>query len=348
MPAPGSRATGDARMNEPSFGKLEKVDPESVWEGLADKFTSWLSEEGNLAQLGEAIGRDIEREKGDDGKGAFEADIVCKDKTTQGWVLIDYQIKVDDHGPLGRMVVNAASVQDATFVLISTSFSDKSLSTLDWLNRNSGESYGFFGVEIELWRIGESSFAPRFNAVLKANKQGNGVAAASAETASAAPVAEPSETAPELQHLEYWTAFCEVLTTAEGPFEAPQPTSESQMNFPLEQPGFVLISFTDPANKRIGIYLQLSGPLASANLRLLHDQKKAIEAEIISPLEWRALPDKQEGYIMIRWENVDSGDRSAWSEQHEWLRDTLLGFNRVFTDRIKDLDASNGKEVVDK
>ena len=329
-------------MNEPSFGKLEKVDPKAVWESLADKFTPWLSEESNLAQLGEAIGRDIAREEGDEGRGAFQADIVCKEKTTQGWVLIEYQTEVDDHRPLGRMVVSAAGTQGATFVLISTAFSDKSQAALDWLNQNSGESYGFFGVEIELWRIGESSFAPRFNAVLKPNKKGGGAAVASAETASAAPVAEQSETAPGPQHLEYWTAFCEVLTTAEGPIEAPQPTTESQMSFPLEQPGFVLISFTDPANKRIGIYLQLSGPLASANLRLLHDQKEAIEAEIISPLEWRALPDKQEGYIMIRWEDVDPGDRSTWSEQHEWLRDTLLGFNRVFTDRIKVLDASNG------
>ena len=341
-------------MAELSFGKLEKVAPKAVWESLADKFTPWLSEEGNLAQLGDAIGMDLAREEGDEGKSAFEADIVCKDKATQGWVLIEYQIEVDDHSPLGRMVVGAAGTQGATFVLISTAFSDKSQAALDWLNQNSGESYGFFGVEIELWRIGESSFAPRFNAVLKPNKKGGGAAVASAETASAAPVAEQSETAsaapvaeqsetaPGPQHLEYWTAFCEVLTTAEGPIEAPQPTTESQMSFPLEQPGFVLISFTDPANKRIGIYLQLSGPLASANLRLLHDQKEAIEAEIISPLEWRALPDKQEGYIMIRWEDVDSGDRSTWSEQHEWLRDTLLGFNRVFTDRIKVLDASNG------
>jgi hypothetical protein len=43
---------------------------------------------------------------------------------------------------------------------------------------------------------------------------------------------------------------------------------------------------------------------------------------------------------MIRWAGVDPGDRSAWSEQHEWLRDTLLRFHRVFTDRAKELTAS--------
>ena len=89
-----------------------------------------------------------------------------------------------------------------------------------------------------------------------------------------------------------------------------------------------------------GIYLQLSGDAASANLRALHEQKAAIETEIGSALEWREVPDKQEGFVMVRREEVDPSDRSAWSDQHEWLREKLLAFHKVFAGRIKDIAES--------
>lgn len=341
-------------MSEAVFGKLEKVDPKAVWETLAEKFTPWLGEEGNLAQLGEAIGMDLGREEGDPQAGAFEAEIVCKDKASKGWVLVETQIEDDDRRPFGRMVVSAAATESATFVLISAGFSDKSRATLDWLNRNSGGSYGFFGVEIELWRIGDSNYAPRFNAVCKPNERGGEAAAASsgvvasAAAAPAAPPAEPggaetkNQTEDQIQteaegkgeHLEYWTAFGAVLKATEGPFEAPGPTPQAQVSFPLERPGFVLVTFLDTAENRVGIYLQLSGDAASTNLRALHEQKAAIETEIESPLEWREVPDKKEGYVMLRREEVDPNDRAAWSEQHEWLREKLLAFHKVFAGRI--------------
>jgi hypothetical protein len=330
MESPESRGTEEARMNEPVFGKLEKVDPKTVWKTLADEFTPWLAQDHSLAQLGEEIGLELARAEAEQVNGAFEADIVCKDSATQGWVLIENQVEEDYHRPLGRMVANAAESPGATFVWISSGFSDKSQSILAWLNHITGSAYRFFGVEIELWRIGQSSFAPRFNAVCRPES------AASSDLAG--PVAELSDA--ERQHLEYWTALCELLKTEDGPFKVTRPQPHSQMSLSIGPPGFVLIAFIDAAEKRVGIYLQLSGPSAKANLHILHSQKAAIETEIISPLEWRELPDKQEGYIMIRWEGADPNDRSAWAEQHEWLRETLLAFHRVFADRVKDLDAS--------
>jgi hypothetical protein len=322
-------------MNEPVFGKLEKVDPKTVWETLADDFTPWLAQEHSLAQLGEALGIELEHQADGETNGAFAADIVCKDKASERWVLIENQVEEDFHRPLGKMVANAAGSQGATFVWISSGFSDKSQAVLDWLNQITGSGYHFFGVEIELWRIGQSSFAPRFNTVCVPGPSGGGL---SADGEVAALGAELSDA--ERQQLEYWSIFSEALSAAEGPLKIPKPQPHSQMSFGLGPPGFLLISFVDPGAKRVGIYLQLSGPGAKANLHILHDQKAQIEAEIISPLEWRELPDKQEGYVMIRWEGVDPGDRSAWAEQHEWMRETLLAFHRVFFDRVKDLDAS--------
>jgi hypothetical protein len=335
-------------MSDVTFGKLEKVDPKALWETLADKFTPWLGEEENLTQLGEAIGMDIQREEGDPQAGSFNSEIVCKDKTGKGWVLIDTLTDADDHGAFGRVVVSAAATEGATFVLISAGFSDQARTTLDWLNRNSGGGYGFFGVEIELWQIGDSNFAPRFNAVSKPSEGGG------AAVAPAAPAAEPDGAETEIQseaageaegeampeNAEYWAAFGAVVAAAEVPFEAPEATPQAQVSFPLEQPGFVFVTLIDTAEKRLGIYLQLSGEAAGANLRALHKQKAAIETEIASPLEWREVPDKQEGFIMLRREEVDPSDRDAWTEQHEWLRDQLSAFHQAFAGRVEDIAES--------
>ena len=48
--------------------------------------------------------------------------------------------------------------------------------TLDWLNQITDESFRFFGLEVEFWRIGNSPAAPKFNIVSKPNDWSQSVA----------------------------------------------------------------------------------------------------------------------------------------------------------------------------
>ena len=43
-----------------------------------------------------------------------------------------------------------------TIVWIAARFTEEHRSTLDWLNRITDNSFRFFGLELELWRIGDS------------------------------------------------------------------------------------------------------------------------------------------------------------------------------------------------
>jgi len=55
-------------------------------------------------------------------------------------------------------------------VWVAAKFTDEHHATLDWLNNiTDTASVRFFGVEVELWRIGASEPAPRFNIVSKPN-----------------------------------------------------------------------------------------------------------------------------------------------------------------------------------
>ena len=78
----------------------------------------------------------------------------------------------------------------ATIVWIAKNFTEEHRSTLDWLNKITDESFRFFGLEVELWKIGSSPAAPKFNIVSKPNEWSQSVARA----ASAIDDAERSDT----------------------------------------------------------------------------------------------------------------------------------------------------------
>jgi hypothetical protein len=119
--------------------------------------------------LGEALGIDLELEAQEKNVGPFRADILCKDVDTDAWVLIENQLERTDHTHLGQLLTYSAGLQAAVVVWIAAKFTGEHRAALDHLNEITDERYRFFGVEVELWQIGDSPPAPRFNLVSKPN-----------------------------------------------------------------------------------------------------------------------------------------------------------------------------------
>jgi hypothetical protein len=150
-----------------SLGRLEKVDLRDIWTTEATDFTPWLARQENLAVLGETLGIELELEAQERAVGPFRADILCKDIGTDRWVLIENQLERTDHVHLGQLLTYASGLEAVTIIWIAARFTEEHRSTLDWLNRITDESFRFFGLEVELWRIGTSAAAPKFNIVSK-------------------------------------------------------------------------------------------------------------------------------------------------------------------------------------
>jgi hypothetical protein len=70
---------------------------------------------------------------------------------------------------LGQLITYAAGLKAATIVWVAAPFTEEHRAALDWLNEITDSRFNFFGLEIELWRIGESPIAPKFNLVSKPN-----------------------------------------------------------------------------------------------------------------------------------------------------------------------------------
>jgi hypothetical protein len=110
-----------------------------------------------------------------------------------------------DHVHLGQLLTYASGLEAVTIVWIAAQFTEEHRSTLDWLNRITDETFRFFGLEVELWRIGDSLAAPKFKLVSKPNDWSQSVA----QAARAIDDEELSET--RMMQRRYWDALNTVL-----------------------------------------------------------------------------------------------------------------------------------------
>ena len=322
-------------MTNQSLGKLIRVELREVWTSEHSDFTPWLAQEENLGILAKDLGIDLELEAQEKAVGRFRADILCKDIGSGAWVLIENQLERTDHNHLGQLLTYASGLDAVTIVWIAARFTEEHRSTLDWLNRITDESFRFFALEVELWRIGDSPAAPKFNIVSKPNDWSRSVARA----ARAIDKSELSET--RIMQRDYWSAFHKVLNKEGGPVSGnrkPQP--QSWMAYSIGRSNFRLCAVMIRPDQRIRSELYISGNDAKAYFHLLRDQKDAIEHELGYSLEWEELPAGLDSRIAAYMNKVNPEDKEHWPDQHSWLAKKLNDIHRVLSNRIRALDAS--------
>lgn len=78
-------------------------------------------------------------------------------------------------------------------------FREPHRAALDYLNSISTQDHNFFGVQVELYRIGSSPMAPQFSLVAKPNDWSKALVARTADTAE--------RTQLHGQWVEYWTGY---------------------------------------------------------------------------------------------------------------------------------------------
>ena len=295
-------------MNDELLGRLNRVDLRTIWTSEPAGFTPWLAQAVNLEILAETLGIELEFEAQEKEVGPFRADILCKDMGTDSWVLVENQLERTDHTHLGQLLTYAAGLQAVTIVWLAARFTDEHRATLDWLNSITDESFRFFGLEIELWQIGDSPAAPKFNIVARPNDWSKSVAHA----ARAIDDAELSET--RVRQREYWAALNGILDAAGGPVRGNRkPGPRSWMGHGVGRTGFSLVAVANPSKKYVRTELYISGKDAKNFFGLLEDQKYEIEQELGYPLEWEELPARQDCRIARYLRDVDPEDESDWS-----------------------------------
>lgn len=317
--------------NEKILGKLEKVELREIWETEGQDFTPWLAKEKNLEMLGEAIGIELELEAQEKDVGPFRADILCKNLGDDSLVLIENQIEKTDHKHLGQLITYAAGLQSVTIVWVASKFVPEHRAALDWLNEKTDNNLRFFGLEVELWRIGNSPAAPKFNIVSQPNNWSKTVA----QAAKNIDTQETSE-ARGLQY-RYWQSFVLYLENFSSKLRPQDPRPRHWLTFSIGRSGFHVNALLNTVNDRIGVELVITDKdEAKSFYHLLEKDKTAIEVEMGAALEWKENQEKTQSKIYL-FKNSNPADEASWQTQHEWLKNTLEKFDSVFRQRVRNL-----------
>jgi hypothetical protein len=306
------------------LGRIERVDLRSVWISEDKHFTKWLAEPENLEILGETLAIELELEAQEKYVGPFRADILCKNTAEKdSWVVIENQIEKTDHKHLGQLLTYAAGLKASTIVWISAQFSEEHRATLDWLNQLTDKSVRFFGLEIELWKIGNSPAAPRFNVICQPNDWENTVRHA------AESLTDDEATPSQNLRIKYWTAFRSYLQEQKSRLRPQKPSRDHWYSFGIGTSRAHTAALLITRENKIAVELSIISEDAKSIFNELFNQKDKIEAIIGSPLDWRELPDRKASRVVL-FNSVDPYDEATWPQQFEWLRNHLERFDQAF------------------
>ncbi len=315
-----------------NLGKLEIVDLRNQWPTEAQDFTPWLAREENLALLGNTLGVDLELEAVEQNVGAFRADILCKDTTADQWVLIENQLERTDHSHLGQLITYAAGLDAVTIVWISARIAEEHRAALDWLNEITDTGVRFFGLEVELWRIGDSLAAPNFNVVSKPNDWSRNTSNAKKA------ILEADLTPTRKMQKDYWSAVEALIGETSGPLNPVTPPAQSWLWHGIGKTGVALALVINSREKWARVEIYLTGKWAKGFFAQLFAQKAEIEAKIQQSLDWQELPGGRDSRICLILPDSDPFDQADWVRQHCWIVETAGLFHSIFRPYITQLN----------
>lgn len=311
-----------------TLSKLERVPLREAWKHEATEFTPWLAETENLNLLADALGlSELGLVATEHWVGDFKLDILCTDGEDQ--VIIENQLEETNHKHLGQILAYAAGVGAKKVIWVAESFRPEHTAALQFLNENTTDALSFFGVQIELWRIGTSSLAPKFEVVVKPNDW----AKASREQAKAASSASPTK---QLQK-KFWEALIARLAKNAPSIRPQKPRPQHWLNNSIGRSGFGLNITANTKDERLGVELWIPGTGAKQHFANLIAQKADIEGKLGFELDWQELPDAIGCRIVAWYPNASIEEEQRWEEYLDWLVQRLLKMDKVLRPIVKAL-----------
>jgi len=152
-----------------NLGSLKKVNLRDIWAREDKDFTIWLAKENNISILLDEIGVTAENIKVEDKAGKYSCDITGDEIETNKKIIIENQLEKTDHKHLGQLLTYASSFDASIIIWVVAKANDEHKQAIEWFNKHMTEKISFFLVRIELWQIGGSEPAPKFNIVVEPN-----------------------------------------------------------------------------------------------------------------------------------------------------------------------------------
>jgi len=302
------------------LGRLEQVNLRDYWKHEALDFTKWLAEDNNLALLSNEIGIDIVLERMEAPVGSFNVDILASEETTGSKIVIENQLERTDHDHLGKIITYASGYDAEHIIWIVKDVRDEHKRAIDWLNENTTAKVNFFAIKMELWKIGDSATAPKFQIISKPNNWAKAIKSSSSQNS---PVSDL-----KMLQLDFWNKFSDYTEDTNSILRQvkAKPQHWYDISFGTSK-AYLSLNINSQKNMlNIGLYIPDDKELYSK----LEDLKDAIEDELGFQLDWRALENKKASRIIIEKEIDDFTDTSKWQEYQEWFKSKGEALQKVF------------------
>ena len=324
-------------MNDAENPELADIDYPPVrdaWPTEEGHFTPWVASERGITLLGDCLRLSLSEPETEVEVGPFRADVVCTDTSTTDegvTVVIENQLEPSDHTHLGQLLTYSTGLGASIVIWIATEFQDAHRVALRRLNEITSKDSHFFGLKIELLKIGDSAVAPHFVVDVEpsywasfTNGPGPGPG----------PVSDVGE-----RNQRFWTQFADYLRRTGTKIKAGRPQPYHFMDFGIRKSNANLSAVRLTRDRRIRIELTLKGEPHKEFFNALLTERDEIQTEINSgELKWDMRSTRSSIELLA---DMDPSDESDWEAQTVWMLKKLELFDKAFRGRVQRIQLPN-------
>lgn len=301
-----------------TLGRVETVALRDIWTHEARDFSTWLAQESNLALLSDTIGIEMEFSEREASVGDFSVDLSAQEVETGRRIIIENQLEDTNHDHLGKIITYASGMNAEVIIWIVKRARDEHKQAINWLNQHTDQNIGFFLVEIEVIRIGQSEPAPRFKIIERPN-----------DWSKSMRISEGLSPTKKLQ-LAFWQSFSEYAfsnSDFSNRFSKRKAQPQHWYDVSIGRTG-VHISLTVNTQKNL-----LGAELYFHEDRQLFLQIKSNEQDIRDmiglPIKW---VEAEKASRMLITEQADiKKDNTCWNKHFTWFMEKAVQLKDVFS-----------------
>ncbi len=291
---------------------MEKVELRDIWKHEALDFTKWLAREENIAILSKELGIDIEVLETEMNVGRYNVDIFAKDSQSDRKIIIENQLENTNHDHLGKVLVYSAGLDANIAIWIVKDVNEEHKQAIEWLNENTFDNINIFLVKVELWKIGNSLVAPKFQIICEPNNWAKILREKSYDDISGV----------KLENLNFWRGFVDYSKSIDKTFITQKPSTH---NWYVIRVGSSDYKISLLYNANLDMVKCQFIVLNKDIYKELVEVKDKIDLEIPN-LEWDYLEDRKIDKISLSYNNVSSDLDNSYS----WLLENAIKFKEVF------------------
>jgi len=313
----------------PYVGKMRKltlVEIRGIWPNEEKDFSPWVKD--NIDVLNEILRLQIEIEGSEDPVYNFRADLIGTDNSLQVPVVIENQFGLSNHDHLGKLITYSANKEAGVMIWICNEIQLAHKQALEWLNKITPMEMTFYGVELEMFTIDDSSPAPYFRIV--AGPSGK-------------PPSPPEPSSRNQRYQDFFNRLRNKLLYLQPDFTRAKALPQNWWSLGIGRVGFsISVNFTIDGRFRVEIYID-TGKKESNDIAFndLLEKKAFIDEKMESELIWEPLHERRACRIYKAIDGTIDDNDEKQDQMIDWAVPLMIRFREVFSPLIKNIQVED-------